>query len=71
MTKILEQMDTEIAEAQDKRRFRLKERCDVHIDTMFGPLTIKNNNYQDRENGRYIALLEHYLAFNGRKGDGR
>ncbi|WP_172968334.1 UPF0236 family transposase-like protein, partial [Weizmannia acidilactici] len=49
-------------------RFRLKDRRDVHIDTMFGPLTIKRNYYQDRENGRYIALLDQYLAFDGRKG---
>lgn len=68
LTMVLEQMDAEIAEARDKRRFRLKDRRDVHIDTMFGPLTIKRNYYQDRENGRYIALLDQYLAFDGRKG---
>lgn len=65
MKKILEEMDQQIAEERDKKRFRLLEKRKTHIDSLFGQVEVKRNYYRDREKEEYVYLLDRYLEFEG------
>jgi hypothetical protein len=68
MHKILTDLDAAIAEQRDKKRFQMKDKREVQIDTAFGPLLIKRNYYYDRQKGKYLSLLDQYLQYDGSKG---
>lgn len=68
LTTVLEEMDQHISERRDKKRFYLKDKRSVEMDTSFGPISINRNYYQDREKGGYVYLLDQYLEFEGSKG---
>lgn len=68
MKEILEDIDSMIAKHRDKKRFQLKDKRDVQIDTLFGPIIIKRNYYRDCLENRYLCLLDRYLQFEGAKG---
>lgn len=68
LTKQLEEMDQQIAENRDKKRFYLQDKRAVEMDTSFGSIIINRNYYRDREKGGYVYLLDHYLEFEGSKG---
>lgn len=68
MKGILEEMDQQIAEQRDKRRFRMLDKRRTTIDSLFGPIEISRNYYRDRTANRCIFLLDQYLSFDGEKG---
>lgn len=68
LTNLLEELDQQIAENRDKKRFYLQDKRAVEMDTSFGSIIMKRNYYKDREKGEYIYLLDHYLEFEGSKG---
>lgn len=61
--KILEEIDQQIAENRDKKRFRLISKRKISFGSLFGEVTFKRNYYKDRETGEYIHLLDRYLEF--------
>ena len=65
MQKILQELDQEIAQERDKKRFRLIEKRSLSIDSLFGEIKFKRNYYYDRESGEYVCLLDRYLEFEG------
>ncbi len=64
----LEEFDQQIMETRDKKRYELKDKRTVTMDTMFGSITVRRNYYRDRIKGKYVSLLDQYLAFEGSKG---
>lgn len=68
LTKVLEEMDQQIAETRDKKRFYLQDKRSIEMDTSFGSIIFKRNYYKDREKGGYVYLLDQYLGFEGSKG---
>lgn len=68
MTDVLQELDQQIAETRDKRRFQLKDKRTVTMDCMFGSIEITRNYYYDRETNKYVCLLDQYLQFEGTKG---
>src|SRR5699024_6939392 len=38
------------------------------FESVFGQVELKRNYYQDRETGKYVYLLDQYLAFDGTEG---
>src|SRR5699024_2068145 len=65
MGKILLEMDAVLAENRDKRRFQLKDKRRLSFDYMFGQVDVQRNYYFDCETGKYVSLLDQYLAFDG------
>ena len=65
---LLEEIDEKIAQTRDKKRYELRDKRTVTMDTMFGSVRMKRNYYRDRLKGKYICLLDHYLTFEGSKG---
>lgn len=68
LTKVLEELDQEIASSRDKSRFYLHDKGTTSFETMFGSITIKRNYYRDRKREKYVHLLDQYLKFDGAKG---
>lgn len=68
LTKILSEVDQQIAETRDKKRFYLQDKREVEMDTSFGPIVINRNYYKDKVKGGYVYLLDQYLEFEGSKG---
>lgn len=67
MKDILEEMDRQISEARDKKRFRYKEKRQMNIVSLFGEITINRTYYRDRESGEYVYLLDRYLDSQGER----
>lgn len=65
---VLEEIDQRLAEQRDKRRYALKAKRSITMQTMFGEVEITRNYYFDREKQRYTSLLDGFLAFEGAKG---
>lgn len=65
MKSVLEDMDQQIAEERDKKRYRLKEKRTTTITSLFGDIQLERNYYQDQEKGEYVYLLDRYLEFEG------
>ncbi|WP_246203833.1 UPF0236 family transposase-like protein [Pallidibacillus pasinlerensis] len=63
MKNILEDMDQQIAEERDKKRYRLIDKRKYHITSLFGEIELNRNYYRDRETGEYVFLLDRYLEF--------
>lgn len=68
LTKVLDELDQEIASKRDKSRFYLHDKPATSFETMFGPITVKRNYYRDRKKSEYVHLLDQYLEFDGAKG---
>ena len=58
MKNILEDMDQQIAEERDKKRYRLIDKRKYHITSLFGEIELNRNYYRDRETGEYVFLLD-------------
>lgn len=65
---LLTELDQQLAESRDKTRFQLKDKRPMSMDALFGSISITRNYYYDRQNGKYIYLLDQYLQFDGAKG---
>ncbi len=65
MKTLLEDMDKQIAEERDKKRYRLLDKRKTTIVSLFGDIKIKRNYYRDREKAEYVHLLDRYLEFEG------
>ncbi|WP_044747491.1 UPF0236 family transposase-like protein [Bacillus alveayuensis] len=48
---ILEWLDEEIAKQRDKKRYYLKDKRTVRLQTLFGEVEVRRNYYLDREKG--------------------
>src|SRR5690625_2451622 len=68
MAQTLQELDQAIASGRDKQRFYLKDKRTLKFESVFGQVELKRNYYQDRETGKYVYLLDQYLAFDGTKG---
>lgn len=68
MSQTLQELDAAIASGRDKQRFYLKDKRTLKFESVFGQVELKRNYYQDRETGKYVYLLDQYLAFDGTKG---
>jgi glycosyltransferase involved in cell wall biosynthesis len=68
MAQCLREMDEAIAEERDKKRFELKDKRKLSFESVYGHVELKRNYYKDRETGKYVYLLDQYLAFDGSKG---
>ncbi|MGG1756698.1 UPF0236 family protein, partial [Geobacillus stearothermophilus] len=55
---LLEEIDQQLAEARDKRRYQLKDKRPTTIQTLFGEVTFRRNYYYDRQTGNYTFLLD-------------
>lgn len=66
--RLLTDLDEQLAGSRDKSRFQLKDKRPMTMDSLFGSIKITRNYYYDRQNGKYIYLLDQYLQFDGAKG---
>jgi Uncharacterised protein family (UPF0236). len=48
LVQTLENWDQEIAQQRDKRRFALRDKREIRLDTAFGAVELKRNYYFDR-----------------------
>ena len=64
---ILQEVDQWILENRDTGRYALKDRRKFTLDTIFGTFDMKRRTYYDREAKEYVALLDQYLAFDGKE----
>ena len=64
----LTELDEQLAEARDKGRFQLKDKRVMTMDSLFGSIEVSRNYYYDRENKKYMFLLDQHLQFEGAKG---
>jgi hypothetical protein len=67
MTYILEDIDRQIMEQRDKKRYRLKNAYEIDVDTLFGTVTFKRRIYLDRQTGKHVYLLDQMLQYDGQK----
>ncbi|KHF26715.1 hypothetical protein LR68_04462 [Anoxybacillus sp. BCO1] len=65
LQQLLEEIDHTLAEKRDKKRYALKDKRMIRMQTMFGEVKIKRNYYFDREKQEYICLLDAFLQFEG------
>ena len=65
VTKVLQDVDKQLAESRDKKRFALKDKRVCQQETLFGFVEDKRNYYRDRETGQYVYLLDQAIQFNG------
>ena len=65
MTSILTDMDEQIANDRDKKRYRLLDKRSIHLVSLFGEIEVERNYYRDRESREYVCLLDHHLSFEG------
>ncbi|MGK3808241.1 UPF0236 family protein, partial [Enterococcus faecium] len=63
LQQLLEEIDHTLAEKRDKKRYALKDKRMIRMQTMFGEVKIKRNYYFDREKQEYICLLDAFLQF--------
>src|SRR5690625_601429 len=68
MAQTLRELDEAIASGRDKKRFYLKDKRTLKFESVFGQVELKRNYYQDRATGKYVYLLDQYLAFDGTEG---
>ncbi|WP_237746949.1 ISLre2 family transposase [Geobacillus vulcani] len=65
LASLLEEIDQQLAEARDKRRYQLKDKRPTTLQTLFGEVTFRRNYYYDRQAGAYTFLLDAELGFDG------
>ncbi|MBE2941609.1 ISLre2 family transposase [Anoxybacillus flavithermus] len=68
LQQVLERLDEELANQRDKKRYYLKDKRTVRIQTLFGEVEVRRNYYLDREKGVYTCLLDPFPGFDGAKG---
>ena len=65
MKKLLEDLDVQIAQERDTKRYRMKEKRPTTITSLFGEIPIERNYYLDQKNNKGVYLLDRYLEFEG------
>src|SRR5579875_57977 len=65
MKTLLEDMDKQIAEERNKKRYRLVDKRTTTLVSLFGEIELERNYYRDRGKGEYVYLLDRYLEFEG------
>lgn len=65
MKTLLEDMDKQIAEGRNKKRYRLLDKRTTTLVSLFGEIKMERNYYRDREKGEYVYLLDRHLEFEG------
>jgi hypothetical protein len=65
MAEVLQQVDAQLAEQRDKKRFVLRGVRSRTIATVFGAVTFRRRYYLDLETGTYVALLDEALSLEG------
>ncbi len=65
MKTLLEDMDKQIAQERNKKRYRLVDKRTTTLVSLFGEIELERNYYRDREKGEYVYLLDRYLEFEG------
>ncbi|MCX8046790.1 UPF0236 family transposase-like protein [Anoxybacillus gonensis] len=68
LQQVLEWLDEELAKQRDEKRYYLKDKRTVQMQTLFGEVEVRRNSYLDREEGVYTCLLDASLGFDGAKG---
>jgi hypothetical protein len=63
MKKLLEDMDQQISDERDKKRYRYVAKRRLRLTSLFGELTIKRTYYRDQTKNEYVYLLDRYLDF--------
>lgn len=63
MKQVLEDMDQQIADERDKKRYRLIDKRKFNIVSLFGEIELYRKYYLDRSTGEYVYLLDRYLEF--------
>lgn len=67
-TNLLLDMDKQIAEERDKKRYRMVDKRQISLVSLFGEMEVKRNYYKDRKTGEYVCLLDRILEFEGALG---
>src|SRR5690606_18039398 len=67
-SQLLTELDQLLAENRDKKRFQLKDKRKMTMDSLFGSIEVNRNYYYDRESKKYVSLLDQQLQFVGAKG---
>ncbi|MDQ0163450.1 UPF0236 family transposase-like protein [Aeribacillus alveayuensis] len=60
LQQVLECLDEELAKQRDKKRYYLKDKRTVRIQTLFGEVELRRNYYLDREKGVYTCLPKNW-----------
>lgn len=68
VVRYLEEIDTWIMNMRDKDRYRVHDKREVSLSTMFGEVTFKRRMYRDRKCAEYVYLLDQVLSFEGEIG---
>lgn len=68
MTSILEDIDKQIANERDVKRYRLQDKRTLTFVSLFGEIEVSRNYYRDRKTGKFVHLLDRYLEFEGTGG---
>lgn len=68
LQQVLEEIDRTLAEQRDKKRYALKDKRTIRLQTLFGEVEVKRNYYFDREKKVYTSLLDVFLQFDGAHG---
>lgn len=68
MVSYLEKLDEWIMASRDTRRFRMHERREISLSTVFGEITFTRRMYLDRQTDQYVYLLDQLLLFEGHEG---
>ena len=54
LTQILEELDQAIASSRDTKRFYLKDKRKISLETMFGTISLRRNYYRDCQKNEYV-----------------
>ena len=65
---ILINIDNQLAESRDKKRFRMVDRRKTSISSLYGEIQFKRYYYRDREKEEHVFLLDRCLEFEGEGG---
>ena len=65
LQQVLEEIDRTLAEQRDKKRYALKDKRTIRLQTLFGEVEVKRNYYFDREK-RCIRLYS--MSFSSSMG---
>lgn len=65
---LLTDLDQQLADSRDKKRYQLKDKRPMTMDSLFGSIEIRRNYYYDRQSEKFAFLLDQHLQFDGAKG---
>jgi len=67
-TQTLEELDKQLAETRDKKRFYYHDKRSLQMETFFGFIEVERIYYKDTYTGNYVFLLDQALQFEGANG---